>query len=379
MAGVGINSNVQAGNRVFHIQTATIKTNSVVRSEIYEKGRLLTFFEKKIESPGKDHLISPEELQNIANDFHKDRVYELEMLFDMSANVRTIKHSLSNNKMGVVFLRLNLVEDAVEEFKLAIAHNPKFIEAYTNLGKAYIEMSEHYKAIAMLNQALRINSKYPDIYNILGLAYFMIGNFVESLTAINKSLEINPNFYDALINKAQTLIGIIKALEAETDAFLTAKEELKKTVNQLQTLLINSEYPNLARIPMQVIANQFDLAQTDLRELKQYMKYKNSIVDVTDIFYLKFMFGGEGRNDAIISHYEKMIQERIEHNPHFADLHNTIGILHLIQCRNIFLKAIDDFKKALTINPEYEMAKKNLKLSENDGKGFLILLRAILK
>jgi tetratricopeptide (TPR) repeat protein len=379
MAGVGINSNVQAGSRTFHIQTATIKSNSVVRSEIFEKGRLLTLFEKKIELPGKDHITSPEELQNIANDFHQDRIYELEMLFDMSTNVRTIKHSLSNNKMGVVFLRLNLVDDAVEEFKLAIAHNPKFIEAYTNLGKAYIEMGEHYKAIAMLNQALRINSKYPDIYNILGLAYSMIGNFEESLTSINKSIEINPKFYDALINKALTLISIINTLDKDTEAFFTAKEDLKKTIERIQEILINSEYPNMARIPMQVIANQFDLALADLRELKQYMKYKNSIVDVTDVFYLKFMFGGEGRNDAIIAHYEKMLQERIMHNPHFADLHNTIGILHLIQCRNMFLKAIDDFKQALTINPDYEMAYKNLKLSQNDGKGFLILLRAILK
>ncbi len=379
MAGVGINSNVKAGSRVFHVQTATVKSNNAVRSEIYEKGRLLTFFEKKIESGNHSHVISPEELQNIANEFHQDRVYELEMLFDMSANVRTIKHALSNNKMGVVFLRLNLVEDAIDEFKLAIAHNPKFIEAYTNLGKAYIEAGEFYKAIAMLNQALRINAKYPDIYNILGLAYAMIGNFPDSLTAINKSLEINPNFYDAVINKALTLIGIIQTLEKDTDPFLTTKEDLIQTVDRIPELLKNSEYPYLARIPMQALTGQFDLAAADLKDLKQFMKYKNSIVDVTDVFYLKFMFGGEGRNDAIISHYEKLLQERIDKNPHFADLHNTIGILHLIQCRNIFLKAIDDFKKALAINPDYQMAKKNLILSENDGKGFLILLRAILK
>ncbi len=379
MAGVGINSNVQAGKRVFHVQTATIKSNCVVRSEIYEKGRLLTFFEKKIEPSDRDQAVSPEQLQIIANEFHQDRVYELEMLFDMSANVRTIKHALSNNKMGVVFLRLNLVEDAIDEFKLAIAHNPKFIEAYTNLGKAYIEIGEHYKAVAMLNQALRINSKYPDIFNILGLAYYMIGNFEEALTAINKSLSINPNFYDALINKSVALIGLINTLEKNTDGFSSVKEELKTTAEHLQRVLKDSDYPNLERIPMQVLTNQFDLAHADLRDLKQFMKYKNSIVDVTDVFYLKFMFGGEGRNDAIISHYEKLLQERIEKNPNFADLHNTIGILHLIQCRNIFLKAIDDFRKALSINSEYEMARKNLKLSENDGKGFLILLRAILK
>lgn len=379
MAGVGINSNVKAGNRVFHVQTATIQTNKVVRSEIYEKGRLLTFFEKKIESGNHGHVLSPEELQNIANEFHQDRVYELEMLFEMSANVRTIRHAISNNKMGVVFLRLNLVEDAIEEFKLAIAHNPKFIEAYTNLGKAYVAAGEYYKAIAILNQALRINAKYPDIYNILALAYLMAGNYHEAYTAVERSLEINPNYYDAMINKLLILVELIRTIEPDSDEFLSAKSLMQETSSRLTEVLKDCEYPNLARISMLILSNQFDQAVSDLKELKQFMTYKNSIVDVTDVFYLKFMFGGEGRNDAIIAHYEKLLQERIQKNPNFADLHNTIGILHLIQCRNTFLKAIEDFKRALAINPDYQMARKNLVLSENDGKGFLILLRAILK
>jgi hypothetical protein len=56
-----------------------------------------------------------------------------------------------------------------------------------------------------------------------------------------------------------------------------------------------------------------------------------------------------------------------------------LGIAHLIQCRNLFLRALEEFRVSLRINPGYKRAEKNLKLSENDGKGFLILLRAILK
>jgi len=56
-----------------------------------------------------------------------------------------------------------------------------------------------------------------------------------------------------------------------------------------------------------------------------------------------------------------------------------VGIVHLIQCRNLFLKALNEFDHALEINPAFDKARKNKKLVENDGKEFLILLRAILR
>ena len=58
---------------------------------------------------------------------------------------------------------------------------------------------------------------------------------------------------------------------------------------------------------------------------------------------------------------------------------NNLGVIHLIQCRNLFLQALGEFRKALEINPDFEKAQKNKVLVENDGKEFLILLRAILK
>jgi hypothetical protein len=51
----------------------------------------------------------------------------------------------------------------------------------------------------------------------------------------------------------------------------------------------------------------------------------------------------------------------------------------LIQSRELFNTALRHFRQACDIHPGYERAKTNLKLAENDGKGFLILLRAMLK
>ncbi len=91
------------------------------------------------------------------------------------------------------------------------------------------------------------------------------------------------------------------------------------------------------------------------------------------------MFGGKGKDDEFIQHYHEKLKKAITKYPRYPDLHNNLGIVSLIQCRNLFLNALDEFREALKLNPEYKKAEKNLKLAENDGKGFLILLRAILK
>jgi len=91
------------------------------------------------------------------------------------------------------------------------------------------------------------------------------------------------------------------------------------------------------------------------------------------------MFGGKGKDETFISEYVDKLKEMIQVSPEFADLHNNLGIAYLIQCRNLFLKALDEFRQAIKVNPDFTTAKRNLRLAENDGKGFLILLRALMK
>lgn len=91
------------------------------------------------------------------------------------------------------------------------------------------------------------------------------------------------------------------------------------------------------------------------------------------------MYGGRKLNIEIIQKFEDRLNEAIEKNNNYADLWNSLGIVHLIQCRNLFLQALSEFDKALELNPSFDKALKNKKLVENDGKEFLILLRAILK
>ncbi len=377
-ADVGLNTNVHVGNKVFHVQTASVTHKKVVKCEVYEHGKVLTVFEYTFEELGISSNIHASDLQLIVNSLHHETASDIEMLFQMSDKIKTVKHPYSNNKMGSVFLSWHLIPEAIHEFQTAIDHEPKMIEAYVNLGRAYLESDDPQKALEVLKNAMQQSANFPDIYNYLGVAYSDLSQFGQAAECFKKACELNSKFYEAYINRALNRIKGAKvngSPDSETDFQAKLMEEVRTAFE----IIGGDSVQTYQRVFKSLQLKQYEVAAFLLTDIKKQLKKERSIVEITDLFYLKFMFGGEGKNDEMIERYEKMLFDRIKHNPRYADLHNTLGILHIIQCRNFFLKAIDDFKSAIEINDRYESAKKNLKLAENDGRGFLILLRAILK
>ena len=98
-----------------------------------------------------------------------------------------------------------------------------------------------------------------------------------------------------------------------------------------------------------------------------------------DMFFLRFMYGGKELTRNAINIYERIISTGSKNYEGFADYWNDLAIMHLIQCRDSFVKAINDFETSLKINPNYGEANDALELIKRGKKGFLILLRAVLK
>ena len=91
------------------------------------------------------------------------------------------------------------------------------------------------------------------------------------------------------------------------------------------------------------------------------------------------MYGGAELSYQELESYERRIKRLETQREHFADYWNEIGIIHIIQCRHLFLESVKEFEKAVELNKNYLEANNNLELIKNIKKGFLILLRAILK
>jgi len=96
-------------------------------------------------------------------------------------------------------------------------------------------------------------------------------------------------------------------------------------------------------------------------------------------FYIKFMFDGLDKETKTLSHYIRTMEKSVAQYPEYADLRKSLGTAYLLKSWHYFIQSIEEYRKSIEINPDFERASKHLKLLENDSRGFLILLRTILK
>ena len=382
MSDIGYNDNIAIEGRKFHIQTASNLRKGLARCEVFEEGRLITTQTIELERRrSRDEESKEQRIRKIVSELHQETVSEIDLIFQIAEKVKKLRHAPSNIKLGLLFLYNNLLKDAIEQFETALSIDPDSSAALNNLGLAYIQFGQNTKAINYLNQALEKGNAYADIYYNLGLAYLNEKQHYRALQSFQEALRVNSGYMKSHYNLA--IVYLESILTDQSDTKLPPPSiRLERAQTQFNKLLkeenpvFSNLYPSLEK----------GLKESDIEGVLEILVLNRDKVFPTEVlsligmdFYLKFMYGGKGLNREVISRFERQLNEAIEVHPKYADLWNNLGVVHLIQCRNLFLEALSEFDKALEINPTFDKALKNKKLVENDGKEFLILLRAILR
>jgi tetratricopeptide (TPR) repeat protein len=382
MPDIGFNDNIEIAGRTFHIQTASSTGKGSIRCEVFESGRVLSTAEVDFERRNRTTRHSVDErLKSVVESLHQEMMSEIELLFTIGEKLKKLGHAPSNSKIGLIFLQNNLIDDAINHFKLAIKNDPNYLEAYNNLGLTYIQIGEAKKASQIYSTAVQRGTSFTDLHNNFGQALLLEGKYKAAIATIQKALKINKNFTEAHYNL--TLLYLKSILSDKTGEILPppsirvqrALEHLER-VKDSKIKLFENIYERLKR---QIENGEIEPVVKTLEEYRKRVFPRDLSSLISTNFYLKFMYGGKGLDNETIRRYEDRLKMALKENSDYADIWNNLGVIHLIQCRNLFLQALGEFRKSLEINPDFEKAQKNKILVENDGKEFLILLRAILK
>jgi tetratricopeptide (TPR) repeat protein len=264
---------------------------------------------------------------------------------------------------------------------MAIEINPHNLEGYNNLGQAFIQSGKYQKAIDVLRQGMQKGEHFTDMLNNYGFALLMDNQYEAALREFKKAIKQNKGYLEAHYNIATLYLR--SSLNSSDDHLLPPPsiriQRAMEHLTQLKDKNIKIFEVVLDKIQKLIGLNKINEAIQVLEEHRKRIFLKDVSNLISTNFYLKFMYGGKGLDMETIKRFEYRLKSAIDQNGDYADLWNNLGVVHLIQCRNLFLQALNEFNRALEINPDFDKAMKNKKLVENDGKEFLILLRAILK
>jgi tetratricopeptide (TPR) repeat protein len=353
-----------------------------VLSEIFERGKFIASKqvhfktrEKENESPKSDYI------ESIASELHKNTIDEITMMFQIQKKIASLKTHLAHYKLGSIFYYRNILPEALKSLQRAINLKNDFIAAHILLGKCYLKSERYEDAHNCLLQAYKINSEYPDLANTLGVALIFEKHYQKATSILQQALKKNPEFDEANFNLGVALfLSTLDDLDAQEKAIVPSRViRFIKALKSLERYQSN-EWQEMFEL---TLASIDDSNLTDIRKNLHHLQFKLAtyikIDPLIEAFYLKFMYGGRELTAKELASYENRILNLSESRNQFADYWNELGVLHIIQCRHLFLQAVEEFDNAVNLNENYAEAVKNVELVQNIKKGFLILLRAILK
>ncbi|HHM24153.1 MAG TPA: tetratricopeptide repeat protein [Bacteroidetes bacterium] len=374
MGNTGLSDVIRFGDREVYIETSLDEEQQKIVTKVLDNSYLLSSYEKPVgEAAGEGIQLAEAEKQ------HREVVADWKHFFYLYEKVKSSRHAPSAVRLGRLMLERNLFPEAVECFRDALRWDPENVDAVINLARAYYLTELFDEAVSTLRRYEDRFGTFPDVQFWLGAAYLGMQEFPRAIQHLERALEINPHYDAAHFLLGKTYVSSL-AHSYETEELIPGPLRQKKALGHLQRAIdLNPLYNQAAtRQAMKEIQNgRYDVALEKLEEVELFPKEVENHFD--ERFYLDFLFGGKSKDDELIENYIRQLQQRLKEHPDFPDLHNQLGVAYLIQCRNMFLKAMEQFRKALKLNPNFQAAKRNLKLAENEGKGFIILLRALLK
>ena len=118
------------------------------------------------------------------------------------------------------------LDDAIEQYRLALRIAPNYAEGHYNLGLALSDSHKHDEAIACYREALRLRPEFVEAQFNLGCLFKSQGLLPEALANLEQVVAARPDFADAQAKLGLTLKALgrpeaaatLSRCDAQTDA-----------------------------------------------------------------------------------------------------------------------------------------------------------------
>jgi len=366
-----LNSRLASTEKEYLVQTINDLHRNRVLSSVFSEGELIEASEESLENG-----IDAGEVLRRVKEAHEEKTQELEYLIDMYREAIKGQEIDRMVHLGQTLLYKKMLSEAGSLFQRATELDPESPSAWAHLGATHFMTGKWQESCEALTKSVELRPHFADYRNQLGEAYLALDSCKRAVIEFEEAIKINVYYGEAYLNLA--LAYILNAIRREDfKLFSTQTEMTTEMLNKAE--MIMPEAINQDFIDGRNALGKGDLDKAfqkflNVRETNREQKHKDFSGS-----YLKFMLGSSQINEKLLTRRIKNLKRSIAVNPHYADLHHDLAIAYTLLGSFIHKKAGEEYNKALAINPGFDRARRNLKLAENEVKGFDALLRAIMR
>jgi tetratricopeptide (TPR) repeat protein len=371
MDSYDLRSEITAKGHRYHLQTNLVASQEAIVTSLFYEGALLSKQIDRYESG-----LSLDAARFRVREFHEEKKARIQSLLQIRDKIEKEQDAKAHLKLSEALFHQSLFREAMAEVVLAVKLGEENAKAFSILGSALTAMGDYDKAVKSFRKGLEFSPQYPDLHNSLGRAYLELKKCRDAVAAFEKAIEINKYYDDAFLNLATALcLNVVEKQDYELSKGLGERLEkiLSKTL-QLKPSLASPEFEAAQRA---VATRDYRAAYDNLAKIQSEKGHGSSNHLSLDL-YLILKFNSENLSEEEIDRYIERARIALDANPDYADLQNDLGVLYTAKCKLYIDKARNAFQSSLAINKDFKKAAKNLKLTENDGQGIHLLLRALL-
>jgi len=273
-----------------------------------------------------------------------------------------------NNRGLLLEAQPGHADEAMAEYRAALALKPDFQEAHNNLGHSLEQRGQLTAAAQEYEAAVRIRPNFADAYYNLGNAEAEQGHWAAALAAYRRAVQVRPGSADFHYNLANALVatGDPAAAEAEYRTVLALDPGHAGAHNNLGRLLYRQpghraeaieQYRQALRLADspeahtnlgQALADDPATAAAAAAEFQAAIAQRPAYPDAH--YYLASLLARQGDLPGAQAELERTLAL----NPNLAEAHNNLAILLARQGR--FRPALAELEAALRLNPGFAPA-----------------------
>ena len=330
---------------IYRIQTEYDPEEKTAQMRIFKNGKLTS--SRNIRLSGEK---ATGKLGKRLRIYHRVECSLFDSVFKMYKKMEGLKDGTAHHSLGEVFLGMELLGEAREQFLKAISKAPDLSLAHNSLGLVYLRLGEKDQAIKSFEKALKANPLYADYLNNYGFAFMEKKMYSQAIQQFEKALELNPRYEDVFLN-----LGFCHLIRS------TGKVEIFSDQNQILALnyfkkafkVSLRKDPRIGRA-LQRAKNWEDLSRLYML-LKSNLEEADSFTtkSLCEYFNLRFKHDSDALDEKELNDYLFLLNEKIEEGKNYPDLRVGLATAYLFYSR-FFLRLakerfLEEKEEALSI------------------------------